>query len=121
MIRLLAVLLSATLAFAQDPPPPEEQPQTHTMEIEVGSRSPERSRTDTPVPVDVVPVEEVADESGQLDLGQLLQFTAPSFNSNRQSGSDGSDHIDAATLRYVDGGVADPGSDFTGASLSAAA
>ncbi|HYC94036.1 MAG TPA: TonB-dependent receptor [Thermoanaerobaculia bacterium] len=69
------------------------------MTIEVGSRSPERSRTDTPVPVDVVPVEEVADESGQLDLGQLLQFTAPSFNANRQSGSDGSDHIDAATLR----------------------
>ncbi len=69
------------------------------MTIEVGSRSPERSRTDTPVPVDVVPIEEIADESGQLDLGQLLQFVAPSFNSNRQSGSDGSDHIDAATLR----------------------
>jgi iron complex outermembrane receptor protein len=69
------------------------------MVIEVGSRSPERSRTDTPVPVDVVSVEEIADESGQLDLGQLLQYVAPSFNSNRQSGSDGSDHIDAATLR----------------------
>ncbi len=69
------------------------------MTIEVGSRSPERSRTDTPVPVDVVPIEEIADESGQLDLGQLLHTIAPSFNSNRQSGSDGSDHIDAATLR----------------------
>jgi iron complex outermembrane receptor protein len=69
------------------------------MEIEVGSRSPERSRTDTPVPVDVVPIDEIANETGQLDLGQLLQFVAPSFNSNRQSGSDGSDHIDAATLR----------------------
>ena len=67
------------------------------MTIEVGSRSPERSRTDTPVPVDVVPLEEIADEAGQLDLGQLLQYVAPSFNSNRQSGSDGSDHIDAAT------------------------
>jgi iron complex outermembrane recepter protein len=104
MIRKLVgllVLFTATLVFAQDPPPQEEeeQPQTHTMEIEVGSRSPERSRTDTPVPVDVVPVEEIADESGQLDVGQLLQYTAPSFNSNRQSGSDGSDHIDAATLR----------------------
>ena len=99
----LTLLLFTTLVFAQDPPPPPEeeqqQPPTHTMEIEVGSRSPERSRTDTPVPVDVVAVEEVADEQGQLDLGQLLQFTAPSFNSNRQSGSDGSDHIDAATLR----------------------
>ncbi len=89
-------------ALAQETPPPpaeEEQPDVVTMTIEVGSRSPERSRTDTPVPVDVVPVDEIATESGQLDLGQLLQFVAPSFNSNRQSGSDGSDHIDAATLR----------------------
>jgi iron complex outermembrane receptor protein len=100
VLGVLLLLATASL-FAQDPPPPaeEEQQPTHTMEIEVGSRSPERSRTDTPVPVDVVPVEEIADESGQLDLSQLLQYTAPSFNSNRQSGSDGSDHIDAATLR----------------------
>jgi len=102
----LLILLLATSLLAQDPAPappptPEEQPVVEpvTMEIEVGSRSPERSRTDTPVPVDVVPLEEIADEAGQLDLGQLLQFVAPSFNSNRQSGSDGSDHIDAATLR----------------------
>ncbi|HEX2120008.1 MAG TPA: TonB-dependent receptor, partial [Thermoanaerobaculia bacterium] len=107
MTRLsLAVLLQlflATFALAQDPPPPAGEPEEpvvpHTMEIEVGSRSPERSRTDTPVPVDVVPLAEIADETGHLDLGQLLQHTAPSFNSNRQSGSDGSDHIDAATLR----------------------
>ncbi|HEX8154007.1 MAG TPA: TonB-dependent receptor plug domain-containing protein, partial [Thermoanaerobaculia bacterium] len=87
-------------ALLQDPPPDAPaKPPTTTMEIEVGSRSVERSRTDTPVPVDVVPVAEVAGEAGQLDVGQLLQFAAPSFNSNRQSGSDGSDHIDAATLR----------------------
>lgn len=78
----------------------QDPTQPHVMVIEVGSRSgEERSRTDTPVPVDVLPVSEIADEAGQLDLGQLLQFAAPSFNSNRQSGSDGSDHIDAATLR----------------------
>jgi iron complex outermembrane receptor protein len=92
-----ALVLAALPQDAPATPPPPPTPVT--MTIEVGSRSPERSRTDTPVPVDVVPVEEVATESGQLDLGQLLQFTAPSFNSNRQSGSDGSDHIDAATLR----------------------
>ncbi|KAB2957414.1 MAG: TonB-dependent receptor [Thermoanaerobaculia bacterium] len=67
--------------------------------MEVGSRTLDRSRTETPVPVDVLPIEQLATESGQLDLGQLLQFVAPSFNSNRQSGSDGSDHVDAATLR----------------------
>jgi iron complex outermembrane receptor protein len=101
--KLSLLLLCLTLpAFAQETTPPkedEQEPPKTTMVIEVGSRSPERSRTDTPVPVDVVPVEEIADESGQLDVGQLLQFIAPSFNSNRQSGSDGSDHIDAATLR----------------------
>jgi len=100
---LLLLLVLAISAFAQETPPPSEEPQEEppktTMVIEVGSRSPERSRTDTPVPVDVVPVEEIATESGQLDVGQLLQYVAPSFNSNRQSGSDGSDHIDAATLR----------------------
>ena len=91
--RILGLALLSLPLFAQDPAAP------HTMVIEVGSRSTERSRTDTPVPVDVVPVEELATESGQLDVTQLLQFVAPSFNSNRQSGSDGSDHIDAATLR----------------------
>ncbi|HEY0144146.1 MAG TPA: TonB-dependent receptor [Thermoanaerobaculia bacterium] len=98
MKLMVGVLLAAFPLLAQDPPP-DPPPQPHTMVIEVGSRSPERSRTDTPVPVDVVPIAEVADEAGQLDVTQLLQFTAPSFNSNRQSGSDGSDHIDAATLR----------------------
>ncbi|MEA2462482.1 MAG: iron complex outerrane recepter protein, partial [Acidobacteriota bacterium] len=100
-LRNCVLFLFAFSLFGQETPPPPE-PETvvpHTMVIEVGSRSPERSRTDTPVPVDVVAVEEIADESGQLDLGQLLQYVAPSFNSNRQSGSDGSDHIDAATLR----------------------
>jgi iron complex outermembrane receptor protein len=112
--RLLSLLLLSTFAFfavAQTPPAEETTEETTTREpndpdapvtmvIEVGTRSDEqRTRTDTPVPVDVLPISEIADEAGQLDLGQLLQFTAPSFNSNRQSGSDGSDHIDAATLR----------------------
>jgi iron complex outermembrane receptor protein len=101
-LRLLALLAVAVRLAAQSSPPndpPPEQPPSHTMTIEVGSRSVERSRTDTPVPVEVIPIAEIATETGQLDLGQLLQFTAPSFNTNRQSGSDGSDHIDAATLR----------------------
>jgi iron complex outermembrane receptor protein len=32
-------------------------------------------------------------------VNQLLQFSAPSFNSNKQSGSDGADAVDPATLR----------------------
>ncbi len=65
----------------------------------VGSRSLNRSATDTPAPVDIIDVNEVTSKQGQLDVNQLLQFAAPSFNSNRQTGSDGSDHVDPASLR----------------------
>jgi iron complex outermembrane receptor protein len=105
-VVVLALPPVATPAFGQQAAPAEPavaapgEPVSEFGEaIDVASRSAERSRTDTPVPVDVLPIAELADESGQLDLGQLLQFAAPSFNSNRQSGSDGSDHVDAATLR----------------------
>jgi iron complex outermembrane receptor protein len=65
----------------------------------VGSRRPNRSALNTPVAVDVIDVREATKGSGQLDLNQLLQYVAPSFNVTRQSGADGSDHIDPATLR----------------------
>jgi iron complex outermembrane receptor protein len=69
-------------------------------EVVVGSRrNVTRSVTETPVAIDVIPVQEVTTTAGQLDLNQLLQLVAPSFNANRQSGSDGSDHIDPATIR----------------------
>ncbi|WP_324677084.1 TonB-dependent receptor [Hymenobacter sp. GOD-10R] len=65
----------------------------------VGSRSQNRSITDSPSPVDIIDVRTVTAKTGQLDVNQLLQFVAPSFNSNRQTGSDGADHVDPATLR----------------------
>ena len=65
----------------------------------VGSRSLNRSATDTPAPIDIINVREVTAKTGQLDLNQLLQYVAPSFNSNRQTGSDGADHVDPASLR----------------------
>ncbi|NNF18514.1 MAG: TonB-dependent receptor plug domain-containing protein, partial [Flavobacteriaceae bacterium] len=65
----------------------------------VGSRSPKRTATDTAVPVDVIDVAEVATQSGRIEVNELLQYAAPSFNANKQSGSDGADHIDPATLR----------------------
>jgi iron complex outermembrane recepter protein len=67
--------------------------------VVVGSRRADRSATETPVAVDVIPVAEVAERSGHLNVNQLLQHVAPSFNANRQSGADGSDHIDPAALR----------------------
>jgi len=65
----------------------------------VGSRSPKRTSTDTAVPVDVIDVAEVTTQSGRIEVNELLQYAAPSFNANKQSGSDGADHIDPATLR----------------------
>lgn len=65
----------------------------------VGTRTYGRSVTETPVPVDVIDVKDVTDHSGQVEINQLLQYVAPSFNSNKQSGADGADHIDPATLR----------------------
>lgn len=65
----------------------------------VGSRSLNRSPTETPAPIDIINVREVTAKTGQLDLNQLLQYVAPSFNSNRQTGSDGADHVDPASLR----------------------
>ncbi|TGE15780.1 TonB-dependent receptor [Hymenobacter elongatus] len=65
----------------------------------VGSRSQNRSVTDSPSPVDIIDLREVTAKTGQLDVNQLLQFVAPSFNSNRQTGSDGADHVDPASLR----------------------
>lgn len=65
----------------------------------VGSRSLNRSATETPVAIDIINVKEVTNNVGQLDINQLLQYAAPSFNANRQSGADGADHIDPATIR----------------------
>lgn len=65
----------------------------------VGTRSLNRSSTQTPVAIDIIDLREVTSRVGQLDVNQLLQFAAPSFNANKQSGADGADHIDPATLR----------------------
>lgn len=67
--------------------------------VTVGTRNIRRTATETAVPVDIIPVSRVANQLGQVDINQLLQFVAPSFNSNKQSGADGADHVDPATLR----------------------
>jgi iron complex outermembrane recepter protein len=65
----------------------------------VGTRSLRRTATETAVPVDIIPVSKITNTLGQVDLNQILQYVAPSFNSNRQSGADGADHVDPASLR----------------------
>ncbi|MBD0835912.1 TonB-dependent receptor [Aestuariibaculum suncheonense] len=65
----------------------------------VGSRSPKRTATDTPVPIDVLDVSGIAAATGKVEVNDILQYAAPSFNASKQSGSDGADHIVPASLR----------------------
>jgi len=65
----------------------------------VGSRRQDRTAVESVVPVDIIEVSRLMSTLGQPDVNQMLQYVAPSFNSNKQSGADGADHIDPATLR----------------------
>ncbi|HJW28050.1 MAG TPA: TonB-dependent receptor [Saprospiraceae bacterium] len=65
----------------------------------VGSRSYRRSSTDSPVGIDIIDIHELSDITGKPDINQILQYSAPSFNATKQSGADGADHIDPASLR----------------------
>ncbi len=65
----------------------------------VGSRSRlPRTVISTPVPVDIISAKEVK-AFAQTDVTQALTYAAPSFQSARQTVSDGTDHIDPAGLR----------------------
>lgn len=65
----------------------------------IGSRNPSRTAVDTAVPIDVIDVTELTSKGPQVNLNQILNFVAPSFTSNTQTISDGTDHIDPASLR----------------------
>ena len=65
----------------------------------VGTRSYRRSATTTPVAVDVIDFTEIRTKNGNAELNKILQYLAPSFNAQKQSGSDGAEHIDPASLR----------------------
>ena len=67
--------------------------------VVVGTRRPGRVKTETPVPVDVINISQASLPTGRMDLTSLLNYAAPSLNYNKQSGSDGADHVDLATLR----------------------
>jgi iron complex outermembrane receptor protein len=65
----------------------------------VGSRNAKRTVVNSAVPIDIIDVKEITTQSGKLEINELLQYVAPSFNANKQSGSDGADHVDPASLR----------------------
>ena len=65
----------------------------------VGSRGGARVKTESPVPVDVINVNQISQTTAKPDLMSQLNMSVPSFNYNKQSGGDGSDAIDFASLR----------------------
>jgi len=67
--------------------------------VVVGSRNPNRTATETTVPVDVIDVATLANQGPQVSVNQILNYVAPSFTSQPQTVSDGTDHIDPASLR----------------------
>jgi iron complex outermembrane receptor protein len=76
-------------------------PSTNELQevILVGSRGLGRVKTESPVPVDLIKISEVGLNTARMDLTSTLNFVAPSFNYNKQSGADGADHVDIGTLR----------------------
>ncbi len=65
----------------------------------VGSRNPRMTKLETPVPVDIVDISTIKTRVSQTTLNDMLANLIPSFNSTRQSASDGTEHIDPASLR----------------------
>jgi len=67
--------------------------------VVTGSRASEgRSNILTTAPVDVISAREIK-AYAQTDVSQILSYAAPSFQSARQTITDGTDHIDPASLR----------------------
>jgi iron complex outermembrane recepter protein len=67
--------------------------------VVLGSRGSARAKTETAVPVDVIKINQVGLPTAKMDLTSILNIAAPSFNYNKQTGSDGADHVELGTLR----------------------
>ena len=76
-----------------------EGKQLEEVTVSVGSRNTKRTLVNSAVPIDIIDVKNVTTQSGKVEINELLQYVAPSFNATKQSGSDGADHVDPASLR----------------------
>ncbi|MFN4147180.1 MAG: TonB-dependent receptor domain-containing protein [Runella sp.] len=66
--------------------------------VVVGSRAAPRTDVDRPVPVDIITSKELQ-STGQIEIGQMVQFTSPSFNSAKTGVNGVANYADPATLR----------------------
>jgi len=95
----LTVAVAAALMTVSQAPLVAAQVEEVLEEVIVtGTRAPGRSAEDLPVPVDVLSAEEL-ENTGQTEVGRMLQSIAPSFNFSSSSISDGTDALRPATLR----------------------
>ncbi|MCB0650718.1 MAG: TonB-dependent receptor [Saprospiraceae bacterium] len=69
--------------------------------VVLGSRSTGRTKLETTAPVDVLDIKDIANNGPQTTVNEILNYVAPSFSSNKQTISDGTDHIDPASLRAL--------------------
>ena len=98
-ILLIGLLAVAATADQHGPEPANEPIQLQELVVVgVGTRSEGRSVTDSPVPVDVVTEQEIL-ETGETEVGRIIQALIPSFNFSSSTISDGTDSVRPATLR----------------------
>jgi iron complex outermembrane recepter protein len=77
-----------------------EQSSTDLGEVVVtGNRGSPRVKTESPVPVDIIHLNSIEQTTALPNLEAQLNMAVPSFNYNKQSGADGSDAMDFASLR----------------------
>lgn len=77
----------------------EEESATLNDVVVVGSRNKARTALETTVPVDVLDIKDLTANSPQVSIGQIMNYAAPSFSSNTHAVTDGTDHVDPASLR----------------------
>ena len=107
-MRKLSILMAAasplvmsavmSSAQAQDNPDSEADTLRQGQIVVTGTRSADRTALETAVPVDVFPIAEL-EQTGRVELNQILSTTVPSFNFNQTTINDGTDIVRPATLR----------------------
>ena len=100
----LSILLIGLLAAGAAADQHESQSADEPIQLQelvvvgVGTRGQGRTVTDSPVPVDVVTEQEII-ETGETEVGRIIQALIPSFNFSSSTISDGTDSVRPATLR----------------------
>ncbi len=103
-VSLLALLVPATVHAQDTASASQETEDASAISGEaaaitvIGSRGKARTDVERPVAVDVVSGSELR-ATGQVDLGQQVQFTSPSFNSTKFGVNGATNFADPASLR----------------------